>query len=56
MEVPSTPMTIPYYIAEAKSDLGGIKSGWYAMDHDGNLLSRPFFQPSDMRRERHSAG
>jgi hypothetical protein len=55
MEVPSTPITVPYYIGEAKSDMRGIKSGWYAMDHDGKLLPRPF-QLSDMRRERHSAG
>jgi hypothetical protein len=45
MEVPSTRMTIPYYIGEAESDMRGIKSGWYAMGHDGNLLSRPFPGP-----------
>jgi len=42
MEIPSIPMTVPYYIGEAKSDIRGIKSGWYAMDQDGNLLSGPF--------------
>jgi hypothetical protein len=34
--------TIPHYINEDKSDMRGIKSGWYAMDDDGNLSSGPF--------------
>jgi hypothetical protein len=42
MEVPSIPMSVPHYIGEAKSDIRGIKSGWYAMDEDGNLSSGPF--------------
>jgi hypothetical protein len=42
MEIPSIAMTVPHYIGEAKSDIRGIKSGWYAMDKDGNLLSGPF--------------
>jgi hypothetical protein len=25
-----------------KSDMRGIKPGWYAMDNDGNLVSGPF--------------
>jgi hypothetical protein len=35
-------MTVPYYISEDKSDMRGIKPGWYAMDDDGGLSSRPF--------------
>ena len=35
-------MTVPHYISEAKSDMRGIKPGWYAMDNDGNLVSGPF--------------
>jgi hypothetical protein len=35
-------MTAPHYISEAKSDMRGIKPGWYAMDDDGNLVSGPF--------------
>ena len=35
-------MTIPLYINENKSDMRGIKSGWYAMDGTGNLVSGPF--------------
>jgi hypothetical protein len=36
------PRTVPYYINEAKSDIRGIKSGWYAIDEDGNLVLGPF--------------
>jgi hypothetical protein len=35
-------MTSPHYINEDKSDMLGIKHGWYAMDDDGNLSSGPF--------------
>jgi hypothetical protein len=35
-------MTIPHYISENKSDMRGIKPGWYTMDNDGNLVSGPF--------------
>lgn len=35
-------MTVPQYINEDRSDMRGIKSGWYAMDNDGNLVSGPF--------------
>jgi hypothetical protein len=35
-------MTIPYYIGEDRSDMRGIKPGWYAIEDDGNLTSRPF--------------
>jgi len=33
---------VPHYISEDKSEMRGIKSGWYAMDHEGNLVSGPF--------------
>jgi hypothetical protein len=35
-------MTVPYYISEDKSDMRGIKRGWYAMEDDGDLSSGPF--------------
>jgi hypothetical protein len=35
-------MIIPHYINQAKSDMRGIKPGWYAMKDDGNLVSGPF--------------
>jgi hypothetical protein len=35
-------MTAPQYISEDKSDMRGIKPGWYAMDKNGNLCARPF--------------
>jgi hypothetical protein len=35
-------MTAPHYINEDKSDMRGIKSGWYAVEDDGNLSSGPF--------------
>jgi hypothetical protein len=35
-------MTIPHYVSEDKSDLRGIKPGWYAIDGHGNLCSGPF--------------
>ena len=38
----SAPRTVPHYINEDKSDMRGIKSGWYAIDEDGNLVSGPF--------------
>ena len=33
-------MTVPYYIVKDKSDMRGIKHGWYAIEDDGNLSSR----------------
>jgi hypothetical protein len=36
-------MSIPHYINQDKSDMRGIKPGWYAIDDDGNLSSGPFF-------------
>ena len=38
----STTVTAPHYISENKSDMRGIKSGWYAMEDDGNLSFGPF--------------
>ena len=35
-------MTTPHYISENKSDMRGIKPGWYAIEHDGKLSSGPF--------------
>jgi hypothetical protein len=35
-------MTAPYYMSETKSDMRGIKQGWYAIEDDGNLSSGPF--------------
>ena len=35
-------MTVPYYISEGKSDMRGIKQGWYAIEDDGSLSSGPF--------------
>ena len=38
----SATMTLPHFISEDKSDMRGIKSGWYAIEDDGNLTSGPF--------------
>ena len=35
-------MIAPQYISEHKSDMRGIKSGWYAIEGDGNISSGPF--------------
>ena len=35
-------MTVPYYISENKSDIRGIKHGWYAIEDNGDLSSGPF--------------
>jgi hypothetical protein len=35
-------MTSPHYINEDRSEMRGIKSGWYATDGDGKLSSGPF--------------
>jgi hypothetical protein len=35
-------MTAPHYVGENKSDMRGIKLGWYAIENDGNLSSGPF--------------
>ncbi len=36
------PRTRPYFINEAKSDIRGIKSGWYAVDEGCVLVFGPF--------------
>jgi hypothetical protein len=38
----STPMAIPHFINDDRSEMRGIKSGWYAIDAAGNLSSGPF--------------
>jgi hypothetical protein len=35
-------MNVPHYINENKADMRGIKSGWYAIEGDGNISSGPF--------------
>ena len=35
-------MTASHYINETKSDMRGIKPGWYAIEDDGELSSGPF--------------
>jgi hypothetical protein len=35
-------MIAPHYISEDKSDMRGIKPGWYAIEGDGNIFSGPF--------------
>jgi hypothetical protein len=32
----------PHYISDHKSDMRGIKPGWYAIEGDGNIFSGPF--------------
>src|SRR6266481_2619616 len=51
----SATMTVPYYISEDKSDMRGIKRGWYAMEDDGGLASGPFSSHEVMRQQNHSA-
>jgi hypothetical protein len=35
-------MSIPHYINEDRSDMRGVKPGWYAMEDNGKLSSGPF--------------
>ena len=35
-------MAIPHFINDDKSEMRGIKTGWYAIEDDGNLSSGPF--------------
>jgi hypothetical protein len=35
-------MSIPHYINDDRSDMRGIKPGWYAMEDNGKLSSGPF--------------
>jgi hypothetical protein len=42
---------IPQYINGRKSDLRGVKEGWYAFDEQGSLVFGPFFnQETCLRR------
>ena len=43
-------MTVPYYVSEDESDMRGIKPGWYAIEHDGNLSSGPFLSQEECFR------
>jgi hypothetical protein len=40
-------VTAPHYISENKSDVRGIKPGWYAIEDDGNISSGPFASRED---------
>jgi hypothetical protein len=44
-------MISPHYISEDKSDMRGIKHGWYAVEDDGNLSSGPFSAARNASRE-----
>jgi hypothetical protein len=46
----SSIVTAPHYISENKSDMRGIKSGWYAIENDGNISSGPFSSPEEWVR------
>jgi hypothetical protein len=35
-------MAIPHFINDDRSEMRGIKPGWYAVEDDGNLSSGPF--------------
>jgi hypothetical protein len=48
-------MTSAHYVSEDKSDMRGIKHGWYAMEDDGDLSYGPLFQSRGMHQEKHSA-
>jgi hypothetical protein len=48
----SATVTAPHYISEDKSDMRGIRSGWYAIEDDGNIyLFWASFQPLGMRQK-----
>jgi hypothetical protein len=40
-------VSTPHYINEHQSDMRGIKEGWYAIEHDGNLAFGPFSSRED---------
>jgi hypothetical protein len=44
-------MTAPHYISENKSDMRGVKHGWYAIEDDGNLSSGLFPAARNASRE-----
>jgi hypothetical protein len=47
----STTVTAPHYISDDKSDVRGIKSGWYAIEDDGNRSSEAFPAARNASRE-----
>ena len=48
-------MTASHYINETKSDMRGIKPGWYAIEDDGELSSGPFSSLEECVKKNHSA-
>jgi hypothetical protein len=48
-------VTAPHYSGENKSDMRGIKPGWYAIEDDGNLSSGPFSSREECVKKNHSA-
>jgi hypothetical protein len=44
-----------HYINELQSDMRGIKEGWYAIEHDGNLAFDPFSSREDLPKGNYSA-
>jgi hypothetical protein len=38
----STTMAVPHFINDDRSEMRGIKPGWYVVDDDGHLSSGPF--------------
>ncbi len=49
-------MAVPYYISENKSDMRGIKHGWYAIEEDGALCFWTFSEFRGVHQENRSAG
>ena len=35
-------MAVPHFINDDRSEMRGIKPGWYVVEDDGNLSSGPF--------------
>jgi hypothetical protein len=35
-------MAVPHFINDDRSEMRGIKPGWYAVEDDGNLSAGPF--------------
>jgi hypothetical protein len=48
-------MAIPHYVNENRSDMRGIKPGWYAEEDDGSLSSGPFSSRDECLSRGHSA-
>jgi hypothetical protein len=42
LSLESATVTAPHYIGEDKSEMRGIKPGWYAIEDDGNISSGSF--------------